>query len=1094
MISNMFLLPYRERTVWTSKYKKYINSHNIKEQVWEHDGVRLNGYCMSIKDIIKYITEHPTDCKEHRHKLLRFNSKKYPVKEFTDFKDSSFVVFVDIDDHPDGVDETILHKLSDEQFEKLYEELYWYLVYEHEHNFLYMEKSSSGHGMHLMFYYDFDEENKTEQNFQKCAIYTKKIFFEDIEKGIKDFTKLISEPKVFDKVYNRPWQACYLTGKDYKFNDCDGLLPDDFDDVTSNITEKSVDRSNYQISDIRLNGKIEAPYDLCLKIYTAIKRVTRSKEECEHLWDEVNRNHIINNKYNYNDRKRWFRYEGIDESTAHVELLERLGIKIDRSTQHFYLSGDKYLGDIRETILGNVTNGITLLQAGTGVGKTRCWTDLNKKILEDELDLPYHKPIIVIEPLNSIINTKYNDDVVTITGSKRFPKDLSQYSMYVTNYNKLIHKTIEGNYELRNDIVEFFNKFELVIIDESHIIIKDSFRCDVLIPFIDTIKQAAKQSKIILQTATPMEESKLCDITNNITVHKEVNRNCKYIFRKILPKIVNGKEVKKFCIQDLNCLIGYYIDNKRKVYVYWNNGSLTQQKELQYALDGKYNVAVYHKRNSGSVDMERINKWHVLDSRYNKDCDEEYNYDVLISSVYFGVGNDLNDDCDAAVIIIGNNAWQEDIQAVGRWRNSKDIEVCQVILPNEDLSFDDYEDYDTILKQEKIKLRNLWHDKLNKDKSVIIAHKAYQINKEEDIEKLAVMKASNIYNSFLKVKTDKFSDVYYNIVVKYDLDKYIISNEDYTKSNKNYWDEISDVRNKDKQRIIKEGKNFNDYHLINADSDMDRWFKLYKHKLVPYKIDKILGPKYICAKSHYNLLNVFCMYYQKFLYGIDLPELYALLWYRNNYEKGEYSLISTPKYDSMIVDTIEIKNEDWFSALAYMMFIRNNNILEDAERLKASYYKTFKWYCKLFYEMPQELIDMFYNNTSADEQTMKFFGANKDEWDNDFFEEIHSTDDIKKYIETNKNYSQKQIEHIISICLNLPIQLKIESGKIGGKIGGKNSSPKKKCTITDKIKESMLSKYNITIGQEFDSCEHLAKYVNKSLTSISQWRSKGWIE
>ena len=106
-----------------------------------------------------------------------------------------------------------------------------------------------------------------------------------------------------------------------------------------------------------------------------------------------------------------------------------------------------------------------------------------------------------------------------------------------------------------------------------------------------------------------MEESKLFEITNNIIVHKEVNRQCKYIFRKILPKELNGKENKKFYIQELNCLISYYIRNNRKVYVYWNNGSLKQQQELQYSLDNKYKVAVYHKRNSGSDDMERINKW-----------------------------------------------------------------------------------------------------------------------------------------------------------------------------------------------------------------------------------------------------------------------------------------------------------------------------------------------------------------------------------------------------------------------------------------------------------------------------------------------------
>lgn len=60
--------------------------------------------------------------------------------------------------------------------------------------------------------------------------------------------------------------------------------------------------------------------------------------------------------------------------------------------------------------------------------------------------------------------------------------------------------------------------------------------------------------------------------------------------------------------------------------------------------------------------------------------------------------------------------------------------------------------------------------------------------------------------------------------------------------------------------------------------------------------------------------------------------------------------------------------------------------------------------------------------------------------------------------------------------------------------GGKISSPKKQCTITNKMKDSALKKYNLTIGQLFESAQALCNYVNKTPKSISQWRSKGWIE
>ena len=67
-----------------------------------------------------------------------------------------------------------------------------------------------------------------------------------------------------------------------------------------------------------------------------------------------------------------------------------------------------------------------------------------------------------------------------------------------------------------------------------------------------------------------------------------------------------------------------------------------------------------------------------------------------------------------------------------------------------------------------------------------------------------------------------------------------------------------------------------------------------------------------------------------------------------------------------------------------------------------------------------------------------------------------------------------------------------EQGKINGQIGGKISSPKKKCIVTSNFKHP--EKYNLSIGQEFESSSDIADYTNKSNTTISQWRNKGWIE
>ena len=59
---------------------------------------------------------------------------------------------------------------------------------------------------------------------------------------------------------------------------------------------------------------------------------------------------------------------------------------------------------------------------------------------------------------------------------------------------------------------------------------------------------------------------------------------------------------------------------------------------------------------------------------------------------------------------------------------------------------------------------------------------------------------------------------------------------------------------------------------------------------------------------------------------------------------------------------------------------------------------------------------------------------------------------------------------------------------------GKKGSPKKCVTITDKMKQKNLDKYNLKVGQQFDSCTALAEYCNVSPKSVSAWMKKGWIE
>lgn len=145
----------------------------------------------------------------------------------------------------------------------------------------------------------------------------------------------------------------------------------------------------------------------------------------------------------------------------------------------------------------------------------------------------------------------------------------------------------------------------------------------------------------------------------------------------------------------------------------------------------------------------------------------------------------------------------------------------------------------------------------------------------------------------------------------------------------------------------------------------------------------------------------------------------------------------------------------------------------------------------------------------TDEQILEL-QSRKDEWMNMLSSEYDKkklSDKIKTIIKYNKKYKDKVKivdnriylnDVVLDVISQEEERMKREqeqgkiNGQIGGKIGGKISSPKKKCIVTSNFKHP--EKYNLSIGQEFESSSDIADYTNKSNTTISQWRNKGWIE
>lgn len=1068
---------YKKGKYYSQKSHSYYTSTDIGNQVWLSPTELCHGEQLDLYEIKRRI--NPNVPKTERNIIQRFNNTtQFTLKENVPYSKWNGIIFADLDL---GHSKTFLLKIdavkdndgkivsyNKEKNNTFYEALYEILSNIIPNNFYMIEHSSSGIGVHIMFYYDVE---KTEENFIKCAEFSKRILLDKISNNeygiIEDFNIIIREyegvQKVLDPIIERAYQKCYITGIDWHINEFinGDITIDELDKIE--IKKRVKDISSYDIVSFNINSnkKWLTDHNERFFLYTALKKSTRSEAELNTYWYEICKHFELYKDYTYKKFCNEFNYNGIKAEEGRIEILKKYGIEVDKSKNHIDL-GNGYLGDKRDMILKLIQIGITLLKAPTGSGKTKIWTDLNKELMNEIMNM--QMPILIVEPLNSIINTKYDSDVITITGSKCFPKNLIGYGMYVTNYNKLLKKGYGDTWSMREDIDEFLSQFGLIVLDESHILIKDSFRCGVLIPFIESINKAASKCKIVLQTATPMNEDKIFNIDNWIICHKENTIKTKWIYRRCIND--------KFNISDITCLVNYYVHNGRKVYVYWNNASLSQLNAFKSTYIDSNKVAIYHKRNTGEESMNRINKYHKLSYNGNEDC---YEYDVLLSSVYFGVGNDLDDEQDAAVIIIGNNTWQEDIQAVGRWRNSKDVEICQIILPNEYEFINNTatEEYllGKLISEQRSRLEKLWKDKLNKDKSVIINHKAYQITKESDIEILSIMAASDLYYSQFIVKVNSLSDDYYGYRIKPDYNKELECNADFTDANKKYWEDVKEIRDQNKMNIV---NGIIDYDVINRDTKLIK-FKSLWDRLHRLEIDKILGAKYIAKSTHWDMLNCWYDYYIALKNrNIDYPELYALLWFRDKYNKS--------MDDNQIeVGNLTITEKEYYMFLAYIIFVHNKNKDSKDYNLFLNYAIPFKRNCELFLGIQEELIDMLYKTKAQSEidisQTKEFFG---DTWIDVEFEDtiIHSINDIVSQVQhINKEFSA--IQKVFKLFFN------------NCSIGGKKRSPKKKVTITEEFKNK--EKYNLLTGQEFESATDLAIYANVSNKCVTQWISKQWV-
>lgn len=705
------------------------------------------------------------------------------------------------------------------------------------------------------------------------------------------------------------------------------------------------------------------------------------------------------------------------------------------------LNDDEFLGDYEDVLFGSLKIGINLIISGTGTGKTTIWKNRNERIQNDYLNIVDAKTTIITEPYNAVLDTKFSDDEYSVfKGSKHLSWDKLPIGLCAVNYKKLI--------ELDDGDDEDWNKIDYIVIDESHLLTKEYFRSDDLLKMIEFIKTAARHVPVVLMTGTPIDEIEIFDDINTIKVIKRDNRKIYYKNVRFLP----DRRHKTFDMSMLLTLIKNMYEEDRKIYIYDSNISLRKCKLLRDLLNNM-NVCIYHKRHiddvSGNDDMKYIDEHHQLGDKF----------DVIISSCYFGVGNDLNDDCDAACIIIGNHIWQEDIQIIGRWRNSPDIKVYNIYMPDDEENMNEL-DKKSLLENNRRILETNYFDASVRDKNIVIKSNIIKINNYNDIKILALMRMCELYNSSIKYKHEMFSDYYVDVDINQVQPLYW--NENDIELSKKIKKEYSDEDKKRKISTLYSLQNNDGVDWNNTDKRIKDWQRnvSYIYHNDYNMFTEILKNDWVMFNKNNDALSLLVRMMKNKSNGmVDFAEIKSFEFVRKIHNDG-YSDNVIEKCDKINVEPI-----DYYIACAYSYMIHNANFGEEAAYFKVNgdYFWRFRRYCKSYLNFSDGIV-------------------NELGFDIDFDEDIERVRDHTISIH-NDMYVVNQC---LQILKNRTIKQKKMCAKTGGEVG--------KCVvITDKMKQSSLDKYGLKVGETFTTQKELANKIGKSEETIRQWRKKGWI-
>lgn len=787
----------------------------------------------------------------------------------------------------------------------------------------------------------------------------------------------------------------------------------------------------------------------------------------------------------------------------------------------FHLNENEYLYDILDRI--PFETGFNLLISGTGTGKTECW----KKLTEwDPLKNERNK-VVVCEPYVSIIESKYDNTAHRAHGSviidKEFKADLT-----VTNYNKIIKLDVEDA-----------EKIDYLVIDESHLMFAEPYRWDVSNKFIRKLKEISSVTKIIFQTATPAFEQALFgfDDKHIFTIKKNIKM-------PVTVEYKNSYGNRKYLLWNAYKLANHYLDNNicDRVFIYNGDGGFRDNYTLP---ESKYKTGIYHKKNTDKECIDYIDAYHKMGD-----------YKILITSCWFGVGHDLKDTDRCCVIICGNIPIHEEIQCVGRFRNAESIKCVIVtneynrhdniyksgleleqirgrlsdnnnynsyIVGSTNIHVLDTDDvwYAWYLYKYGCMFNNIYrkieaYDKLgwtvftpmfNIDKDLCDKmmncecklKQTFGIKYELDIDKLDIMnivgrkdeykknhkehkKGDLKYTNYgcIKTNSDGNVDIYkvYNIGKKFDKSKA---------------DELDIKKELMKDYVLKRlYKNQfmdSDWQYINDECpEIDDWAKT------------------AFGMHKYNE-EMFNYYYVNHIHRLVDNDWYKrILRYINTVNKENYDIIewlivkfmiendeADCSWEELIDDFVPIGFDILSLYCIFCLYGNNEN-----KRIKA---KHFDGMINLF-RMTHDI--------AHDEYAKKYLYDNVGIVENNNFIDYVMSNGTIEFISNDNiirshSYSLGQVKNMYMEFMN---SCKLNWNKSNYTLSSFKTiidkhikcenyingvSKGKQIIITDKLPERTRIKYNLNLGDKFETQKELANKINKSVQTITQWRNKGWI-